>query len=73
MLDYFISLILAGQDSDDLSHSMLLTYIENIKRIGGPDRAFFYHARLQAMGHHLENLNNLHRTNISTIIDIEVS
>lgn len=65
------SLNLTARDSYDLGRPMLLSYIENIKRIGSPDRASFYRARLQALDHHLENLNNLCQANIFAIIDIE--
>lgn len=61
------------QDSYDLGHLMLLSYIENIERINGPDRAFLYRVHLQALDHHLENLKNLRHANISAVFDIEVA
>lgn len=50
-LQHFRSLhtpILAGRDSYDLGCLLLLSYIENIKRIGSLDRASFYRASSRA-------------------------
>lgn len=49
------------------------SYIENIERIGGSDRASSYRAYLQALDQHLITLNNLHQANMSAIVGIEVA
>lgn len=69
----YVSLILAGQDSYAMGHSTLLNYVENIEKIGGPDRASFYWVQLQALDQHMESLNNVRQANISTIVNIEVT
>lgn len=67
-----VSLILAERDSCDLG-PMLLNYVENVKKIGGPDWASFCRTWLQSLDQHLESLNHLRQANIFVVVDNEVA
>lgn len=52
---------------------MLISYLDNIERIGGSRRATSYQARLEALEKQVQVLNMLHKAGMAAIIEIEVA
>lgn len=64
-------MILGGRDSLELERLMLTSYLDNIERIGSPELAAPYQARLEALGEQVQVLNMLCQANVMAIAEIE--
>lgn len=54
-----VTMILGGRDFLELGCLMLLSYLDNIAKIGGPEKAAPYQACLEALKKQVQVLNNL--------------
>lgn len=68
-----VSMILGGHNFLELGCSMLLSYLDNIARIGGLERATLYRAHLEALGEQVQLLNTLCQVDVIAIAEIEVA
>lgn len=72
LLNCCISIVLGRGDSYELKCPMLMSFLENNSRIGGPNRAVPYSAGIDAFDEKLKILNNLHHVNIAMVAEVEI-
>lgn len=66
-------MILDGRDFLVLGRLMLISYMDNIERIGGREWAAPYWAYLEGLEEQVQTLNTLHQANVETITKIDVA
>jgi len=65
MMEFCIDLVLTGQSFFDLVQSLLDNHVENIKKVGGTERAAEYQARVKQLEQCLADLHDFENASVA--------